>query len=459
MTTHSTYPQVATHKLDIGWIHVFIGAQFILQILLLFPQFGVLRAPMRMGTFGLSIIMLLVLQRKGVQHPVTGWVLLVLSIMGLQFGLHNTHNSTEAAIAQCGVYLAILAPVFWVSRLHISPKAFSTLIFLLWAFHSVSAFFGLLQVYFPGQYQPFLSTAIQEGAYGGDHLLVTLASGEQVFRPMGLTDRPGGAASAGFYAFLLSAGLALKYPSLTLRILCLISGSVGLFVIYLSQLRSTLILAAICLLALGFVLARKAQFARLSVLLLAGTAIFLSVYSWAVVVGGEATLSRVGTLFEEAPTDVYYKGRGLFLDHTLKQIPDYPFGAGLGRWGTTNAYFGRKFDPVAPSLWVEIQWTGWLYDGGVALMVVYGIVLSATAHLAWRIALDPRLAEVSYWGALIFAYDVGAIALTFSYPLFNSQGGMEFWVLNGALFVAFNMAKRQWLFSRAQAQRLELTGT
>jgi hypothetical protein len=37
---------------------------------------------------------------------------------------------------------------------------------------------------------------------------------------------------------------------------------------------------------------------------------------------------------------------------------------------------------------------------------------------------------------LIFAYNIGAIAITFNYPLFIGQGGMEFWLLNSSLFVA-----------------------
>jgi hypothetical protein len=46
------------------------------------------------------------------------------------------------------------------------------------------------------------------------------------------------------------------------------------------------------------------------------------------------------------------------------------------------------------------------------------------------------LGDFALWGGLIFAYDIGVVALTFNYPIFMSQGGMEFWLLNTALFVA-----------------------
>ena len=40
------------------------------------------------------------------------------------------------------------------------------------------------------------------------------------------------------------------------------------------------------------------------------------------------------------------------------------------------------------------------------------------------------------WASLIVAYDLGAIALTFSYPLFIGEFGLQFWLLNGLLFAA-----------------------
>ncbi|MDE3126458.1 MAG: hypothetical protein KGL38_00560, partial [Gemmatimonadota bacterium] len=42
--------------------------------------------------------------------------------------------------------------------------------------------------------------------------------------------------------------------------------------------------------------------------------------------------------------------------------------------------------------------------------------------------------SLSLWGAVILAYSIGALAFTFSYPVFLSQTGMEFWFLNAVLF-------------------------
>lgn len=40
-----------------GWIHFFVLVQFLLQILLLFPQFGAVRAIMRVASFGISLFL------------------------------------------------------------------------------------------------------------------------------------------------------------------------------------------------------------------------------------------------------------------------------------------------------------------------------------------------------------------------------------------------------------------
>ena len=60
-----------------------------------------------------------------------------------------------------------------------------------------------------------------------------------------------------------------------------------------------------------------------------------------------------------------------------------------------------------------------------------------TAFLAaWRISQSPGRDALPVWAAVILAYDIGALAVTFNYALFISQGGMEFWLLNAVIFTA-----------------------
>lgn len=210
-----------------------------------------------------------------------------------------------------------------------------------------------------------------------------------------------------------------------------------MFCIYLSQVRSILVFAGICLVVLTIVLARQGRLGRLTLLVGSAGAIALTTFTWAVSIGGDATFERIVSLFSDRPDAVYYQNRGLFLEHTIDfLLPKYPLGAGLGRWGTMNLYFGDNSNPFTQAIYVEIQWTGWLLDGGVPLILAYCLALYLACRTAWAIATQRHLGDFSLWGGLILAYNVGALAITFNYPLFISQGGMEFWLLNAVLFAA-----------------------
>jgi hypothetical protein len=267
---------------------------------------------------------------------------------------------------------------------------------------------------------------------------------------MGLTDTPGGAAMAGFYALLLSVGIALRERNPILRLVCMGSAAVGLFCIYLSQVRSVLIFAGICLVCMAVVLVRQGNFGRLTIMTVGVSALVLVTFTWAVTVGGESTMERLSSLVSDRADAVYQQNRGKFLEDTINVLlPKYPLGAGLGRWGMMNAYFGNNSNPLTESIWVEIQWTGWLLDGGVPMIIAYVAALAQACLTAWKIAISRQLDDFKLWGGLIFAYNIGAVAITFNYPLFISQSGMEFWLLNSALLVA---AHQSWM-ERMQALR------
>lgn len=417
-------------------IHIFILFQFLLQLLLLFPQFGVLRAPMRIASFALSLFFLAWLPGPGIRHPAKQWTLLVIGVLLIQFFWNPSLNTVLAGLAQCGMYLAIFGPLFWVSRLSLSFKGFQLLIFMIWGFHTISTCFGVLQVVFPGQFQPYLSTAIQGSEWGGENLLIILANGAQVYRPMGLTDTPGGAATSGFYVILLGTGITLFERSLTLKIVCSCSTIIGLFCILMSQIRSVLIFAILCLAGLAILLLLQKRWKLFSALASGFSVVLITAISWAAAVAGPEMLDRFTALFIERADQVYYENRGHFLEDTIfNLLPQYPLGAGLGRWGPISGYFGNSNNPISSPIWVEIQWTGWLLDGGIPLIIAYIVALCLIIYTIWQVATNPRLGVLSMWAALVFAYDIGALAITFNYPLFISQGGMEFWLLNMALLV------------------------
>jgi hypothetical protein len=420
------------------WLRGFVVFQFACQVALLVDYFNPLRVYVRAAVFGSSILLLVVLPiGRGRSHPsiqAAGWVLVVL-VFSL---LHPNTNSFIAGVAQIALYLAMLAPLFWVTRLEINLATLRRVLLIIFIFQTLSAGLGVLQVYYPGSFEPNLSS-VYAGMNRGyvEDLKITLASGQRVFRPMGLTDVPGGAASAGFYAVLLGMGFYLTSRRLEARLACLSAITLGMTCIYLSQLRVWLVFTAICMLAFCSLVAWKKGMTRLIVPASVLVAVILLSFTFAVNIGGEMVTKRMSTLIQDRPGIVYYKNRGRFLEHTVNVLlPLYPLGAGLGRWGMINNYFGDNSDPDRANIYVELQWTGWLLDGGVPLILAYVVALFITLRTAFKIASNRTIGDLSIWGAIVFAHNIGTLAVTFSYPVFIAQGGMEFWLLNAVLFAA-----------------------
>ncbi len=430
--------QRRTASRSLGIIEAFIIFQFVCQVALLFEVFGGYRVLLRSAAFGGSLLLLLILPKgKARPHPSAYVAVWVMAILCLSF-FHPTTNSALAALVQIGLYLAILGPIFWVPRLRVDMNVLRQLLLIIFIFHTISAGVGVLQALYPGSFQPGLSTIIagKERAYI-EGLKITLASGQQVFRPMGLTDIPGGAASAGFYTVLLGMGFYLTSRRRLMRAACLVSCTLGLMCLYLAQVRSLMVMTAVCMLALcGFLIWQRRPTKLLVLVSVLAAVIFVS-FSFAVSIGGKSVTRRMSTMVQSRPETVYYKSRGIFLEHTINVLlPQYPLGAGLGRWSMANIYFGDESDPERAAIYVEIQWTGWLLDGGVPLILAYVLTLMVAIYMVFKIASNRALDDLSIWGAVVLAYSAGVLALLFNYPLFIGQAGMEFWLINATLFAA-----------------------
>lgn len=424
---------------------VFLSLQFLCQLALLSGSFGGLRLAFRIAAFGVSIALMVLPGGGGPKHPAVIAVRWMLAVLCMSV-LHPTTNNLLAGLAHVALNVAIVGPLFWVPRLRPDAKLLRRMVVLLFLFNAASAMVGVLQVYFPGRFEAAVSSAIASQEDYVRSLQFTLASGERVFRPMGLTDVPGGASSAGFFVVLLGSGFLLA----SRRVLTMVASAglmfLGVFCLYLSQVRATMVILVIALLVLAGLLALRGQVRRLVRLSAVVGLCALGGLGWAISVGGEAASKKWSALFADDASTVYYSNRGRFLEHTLEEVlPEYPLGAGLGRWGMMYAYFGQDGDPERGPLWAEIQWTAWLYDGGVPLTLTYVAAILLALWWAFRISRDPlaRKTDLWLWASVVFAYDVGALALTFSYPLFIGQSGLEFWVLNAVLFNTFVAAHHE----------------
>jgi hypothetical protein len=418
-------------------VEYFVLFQVLGLVALLFGATTSVRPYLRIASFGASAVLLLFSSwpRKA-WHPSTLPALLVIALAAASLFNPGTAGLVPG-LAELLVYVCVLAPLLWTVGLSITPATMRNVILILWAFHSTSAALGVLQVRFPGRFQPQVSTVVASDREYMDSLRITNAQGERVFRPMGLTDVPGGASLSGFYASLLGVGVALMSRRPALRILGLGSVVMGLSCIYMSQVRAVLVMVAAAVLALAVMLALRGESRRLFALLGGAVLVALLGFALAVSIGGSSVTNRLSTFTEGDAGEMYYRNRGHFLQETIDDLlPQYPLGAGLGRWGMMNLYFADHEDPKRPMLWAEIQWTGWLLDGGVPLVLAYVAALALAFSTAIRLALSRVSGELWFWAGVVVAYNLGALAMTFDYPFFNSQGGLELWMLNGALFAA-----------------------
>jgi hypothetical protein len=382
------------------------------------------------------------------RQPAASLALLALAIVTLE-SLSPETGSALGAVATVVQYGATFAPLFWVPRLALDLSWFRRVVLIIWAFQWLSALVGALQVYFPGVFQPALASVLTDSYLSGLH--IKLSNGEEILRPTGLTDTPGGAASAGTYAILLAIGLWTDRPKLWLRVLLALSIANGMFVLYICQVRSLVVMVGIAMIAVASVHALRGQIRILVGTSLMVAAIAIAAFLAAAAVGGEDVGRRLSTLVDAPPTEVYYANRGIFLEHTLFELlPQYPFGAGLGRWGPLAGYFGGA---ASTYIWVEIQWTAWLLDGGIFLIGTYAAMLGTTIWSVWRVATRSRPGDkndLSGWAAMLIGYDIGTIALTFNYPIFMSGFGLDFWLLNSALLtIAATRVLRSKVTSRA----------
>ncbi len=436
---------VRTHAVELMF-----ALGFVCQVALLSGSIGQIRVLVRMAVFGSSIALLFLLQGRGTASPAVKPAKFVLAIVGLAL-FNPTTNTLAAGAAQAAMYLAILGPLFWVPRLSIDTSNLRRVMLMIWIFQTIGAVVGILQVYYPGHFEPAISTVVlNQGRSYIKGLRFRNASGNMVFRAMGLSDVPGGAGTAGFYAALFGGAFMLVWRKWVARMIAIGTMLVGVAAIFLAQMRVSLVTLIICATVMTVILTlrrarvratrpdwRRREAGMLTRLLAVLGVVAFFGFSWAIAVGGSGIVERFDALTAADPGTVYSQNRGRFIEQSIEELlPNYPLGAGLGRWGMMNNYFGDNSDPNTSMIWAEEQFTAWLLDGGVPLILVYLYAVVLTVLFAYRLSLSRIDPEMAIFAAVICAYDVGALATCFSYPFFGSQSGMEFWMINAVLFAA-----------------------
>lgn len=416
-----------------GLAELFIVSQTAIPALLYLPGTQGIRLYVRVASFAISLAFFAWWAfgetRAARRHAAQPWLLAAIVYVGAMLA-HPSTGSTLAGLAQLLLYAAVMAPLFWAPSVVRNADHLARLMTVLLVCNGVNAFVGVMQVYDPGRWMPQEMSRIVTGSAFGLDTVSYMGPNGLIVRPPGLFDNPGAVAGPGMYAALLGLVFATSARPLWQRAVALGASFAGAAAIYLSQVRVSLVVLAIMMTAYVAVLVLHRRARRAMIFAAIACGLVVATFAFAVALGGESIVERTRTLFAQDPVALYSASRGGQLVYTFGDlIAEFPFGAGLGRWGMTATYFAGS----QPPLWAEIQIAGWAIDGGVPLLVL-GIGGAGVALLAsWRLAMSDANPKVRACAAVILAANLGTAALIFSFTPFVTQIGLQFWFLAGAV--------------------------
>ena len=219
-----------------------------------------------------------------------------------------------------------------------------------------------------------------------------------------------------------------------MRVMCLVGGAIGMTTLFLTHVRSLSMLAAAGMAVCAVLRFRQGRKADGAVGAMAGVAIIAGAYLWAVSVGGDAVADRFLGILNDGVFRTFDENRGLFIRYALTELlVEFPFGAGLGRWGMMQLLFGDSTMWQAPPIHVEIQPAGWLLDGGVPLVLLYGAAIAVSLRHTYRLAADSTIGRLQDLATVLLCVQLTVAGLCLSGPVFNTQLGIQFWAVAGAL--------------------------
>ena len=166
-----------------------------------------------------------------------------------------------------------------------------------------------------------------------------------------------------------------------------------------------------------------------------GVALVAASFMWAAAIGGKAIEDRFSGLIETGLFITFQENRGLFLDYTFRELLfQFPLGAGLGRWGMMQVYFRDPSMWHAPPIHVEIQITGWLLDGGFLMWMLLRRRARVGRPAGVRVGRRRvRLTRCDTCPPSSSSFQLAIIGLCLTGPVFNTQLGVLFWTVTGAL--------------------------
>jgi hypothetical protein len=427
----------------LAFAEAFIALQLLWGVVLFIPGAQAFRTVVRAIPYLASGAAILYYFRHGTGAKLPGstkW--LTVSFVLLLLNLLHESAHVFAGLAQVVFQGCIAAPVFWMGRAVRSQSQIRRLIWIVFTCSAVGAVLGILQVYFPERFLPpeFSQLARSLNPDVIHALTYTGADGREIVRPPGLSDMPGGAAVAGLMTMMLGLSLGLgRGERWIVRVSCLAAAVVGMTALYLTHVRSLTLVAAASVGLFAVLRLRQGRTLEGGLTLGVGLGLVAGSYLWALAVGGDAVSDRFSGLANDGVFRVFQDQRGAFIRYTLSEmLYQFPLGAGLGRWGMMHVYFGDPTLWQSPPIHVEVQLTGWLLDGGVPLWLLYGGALAAALHLSYRAAVRAQTRTMQDAATIVLCLQLTIVCLCLTGPVFNTQLGVLFWAITGALFGAMN---------------------
>jgi hypothetical protein len=425
----------STKRLPWNFAEWFVLSQTSLPALLYLPGAQPFRVPIRMACYGITLAALLYFwgdKRRLQPHPAVPWLVASMVYLAMMLAQPTT-NSLLSGLAQIGLYFSVLAPVIWAPKLVESPGRLERLLWLLLICNGLSSVVGVLQVYDPDRWMPAGFSSVYS-ELDLDALTYQGPDGRTIIRPPGLGDGPGEVSGAGILALFLGLVLVIESRTSLARSSALILGGFGAAAVFLTLVRSSFLIGLVMVTCYIYLKIRQGRVATAVLISALGIATLAVAFIGAFALGGESISARFSTILDSDPIDLYYDSRGNQVLYAFSELlPEYPFGAGLGRWGMMYAYFGDHQNSYAPPIWAEIQWPAWIVDGGFILVFLSGAALLAALRHGFFLSIRSREGRTRSIAAVIASANLGFLALTFSYPVFASTTGIQFWFLAGSL--------------------------
>ena len=434
---HAHTGGVPKRRLPWNFAEWFVVSQTLLPALLYLPGSQPFRVPIRMACYGITLAALVYFWRSRTsirQHPSVKWLVLSLAYLGLMM-LHPTTNSVASGLAQIGLYFSVLAPVMWAPKLVQSPARLERILWLFLICNGLSSVVGVLQVYDPDRWMPAEFSSVQLASqWGLGTVTYQGPDGREIIRPPGLGDAPGAVAGAGVLALFLGLVYVVTSRRFLAKMAAFVLAGFGAAAVFLTLVRSSFLIGLIMLACFLYLQVRQGRIATAISVSALCVGIMVVAFIGALDLGGETIIDRFSTILEENPRDLYYHNRGNQVLHAFVELlPEYPLGAGLGRWGMMYGYFGDPNNINAPAIWAEIQWPAWIIDGGLVMVLLSAAALFAAMRHGLLLAARSIDESVRTLAAIAISINLGLFALTFSYPIFASTSGIQFWFLAGCL--------------------------